>query len=227
MQPYFFPYIGYYQLINAADEFYLYDDVQFIKGGWINRNRVVLNKQISFINLILSGASANKKINEIDVDANPIWKNKLIKSIQQSYAKTPNSESVMSLINEIIFYPEKNLAKYLANSIKKIVQYLEIKTHIIEDSSRFNNQDLQGKERVLDICLKCKTKKYINAAGGKELYDKNYFLQHNIELLFLETLQIEYKQNSREFIPNLSILDVLFYNTVPEIKIILEKYRLN
>ena len=113
MQPYFFPYIGYWQLLNAVDEYVIFDDVNYINRGWINRNRILVNGEPQYINLQLTGASQNKLINEIEVACDPSFAKKRLRTLEQSYGKAPFYQDTMALVTDILDDPEKNLAKYL------------------------------------------------------------------------------------------------------------------
>ena len=163
MQPYFLPYLGYFQLINAADQFVIYDDVNFIKQGWINRNRIQLDEQPFLFTLETKGASSFKKINEITVGSN---KNKLLKTFQQVYSKAPYYSDSIKIISEILESKENNLAVFVGESIKKICDYLEIKTTFLLSSKLEKNKELTAENRVLDICKTLKAKVYINPIGG-------------------------------------------------------------
>ena len=223
MQPYFIPYIGYFQLIKAADTFLIYDDVQFIKGGWINRNYMLLNGSKFMFNLILKGASANKLINEISVQPN---QNKLLKTIYHSYNKAPYFESAFPVIENILNYEDKNLAKFIGNSIITICNYSEIDTKIIYSSALEKNNELKAQEKIIHICKLLDADTYINAIGGKELYDKETFKQAYIDLKFIKNNSTPYTQFKNEFIPWLSILDVMMFNSVEEINKMLDDYEL-
>ena len=223
MQPYFFPYIGYFQLINAVDVFVIYDDVQFIKGGWINRNLLLLKGDKFLFNLIINGASSNKKINEIVVNSN---QSKLVKTIENSYKKAPYFESVFPLFVSIIKSNDKCLSMFIRNSIIKICNYINIETEIIISSTLNKNNDLKGQEKVVSICKLLNSDEYINAIGGQKIYDKDFFLNNNIQLFYLQSNEINYKQFNNNFVSNLSIIDVLMFNTPETINKMLNNYEL-
>ena len=223
MQPYFLPYIGYFQLISAVDKYVIYDDVQYIKGGWINRNKMLLNGKDFMFNLLLSGASPNKLINEITVNEN---QTSMIKTIQSAYGKAPYFNDIFPLMNRIFEFEDKNLGKFLGNSLIQIADYLKFNTKFIYSSEINKDNSLKAQDKVLQICKILGATEYINAIGGQELYSKKDFKQHNIELKFLKTEIIEYKQFKSEFVPYLSILDVMMFNSVEEINEMLDKYEL-
>ena len=223
MQPYLFPYIGYWQLINAVDTFVIYDDVNFIKQGYINRNSILSNGKSQQFTLELIGASSNKLIKEIEIGNNA---NKILKTIKQSYIKAPLFENVISLLEEILTNKEKNLAKYIGYSLEKISQYLEINTKFIYSSNIEKDNTLKAQDKVLEMCNILKADKYINAIGGQELYNKEIFKENGIELNFLKTELVEYKQFKNDFVPYLSIIDILMFNSKDEIKNMLNRYEL-
>lgn len=226
MQPYFLPYIGYWQLLNAVDKYVIYDDVNFIKGGWINRNRMLINGDAKLFNIQMKGASPNKLINEIEVSNNTVWKKKLLKTIENSYRKAPFYTDVFPIIEEIINYDECNLAKYLANSIKKVCNYLNIETELIVSSTLYKDNSLKAQEKVIEICKELKATEYYNAIGGQELYSYEDFKDVDIKLSFLKSNEIKYKQLKDEFVANLSILDVLMFNSINDVRNFLNQYEL-
>lgn len=225
MQPYFFPYIGYWQLINSVDKYIIYDDVNYIKGGWINRNRILINDKPSFVNLKMNGASQNKLIKEVQVSNDNQWKNKLLKTIEHCYKKAPFFDRAFSIIEEIIHNDEEILSLYLENLIRKVAVYLEIETEIILSSTIKKDNDLKGQDKILHICKILGAKEYYNAIGGVGLYSPGEFEANGIKLRFLKTQAIEYKQFNK-FEPNLSIIDVMMFNSKEDIKKMLVKYSL-
>lgn len=223
MQPYFFPYIGYFQLINAVDTFVIYDDVNFIKQGWIAKNRILLGKEPFDFILQLEGVSSFKKINEIKIGNN---RRKLLKTIEQTYKKSPYFTNVYPLLESIFNNEEINLSKFLTFSLIQICNYLEIETEFLISSSIVKNNKLKGEEKVIEVCTKINATDYINTEGGIKLYSKDNFLKSNLNLSFIKVKPLFYKQYDNEFIPWLSIIDVLMFNTVTDIKKMLNQYEL-
>lgn len=226
MQPYFFPYIGYWQLINAVDKYVLYDDVNFIKGGWINRNRILVNGKPQYFNVQMKGASSFRLINEIQINNSEIYINKNIKTIYMAYHKAPYFEKINSLIEKILSNRTENLTEYVINSIKCISEYLDIKTEFIISSSLPKNNKIKGQDKIIDICKKLHADEYYNAIGGMELYSFDKFKENGIILSFVKTNDICYQQFNNEFVPNLSILDVMMFNSQEEIKRMLDDFTL-
>jgi hypothetical protein len=226
MQPYFFPYIGYWQLINAVDKYIIYDDVNFIKGGWINRNSILMNGKDKLINLQLHNASPNKLINEVEVLGNPIYNKKLLKTLESCYKKAPYFPNTFIVIESVINQKEKNLAKYLEFAIKKVCDYLSIDTELIVSSTIRKNNELRSQDKVIEICKILGADEYINAIGGQKLYSYSDFSTKGIGLKFLQTGDIKYTQFKSEFVPNLSIIDVMMFNNQEEISKMLDDYQL-
>jgi len=226
MQPYFFPYIGYFQLIAAVDKFVIYDDVNYINRGWINRNNVLVDGKSALVTLPLKGASQNKKIYEIDVNNEGKEINKLLKTISIAYKKAPFFNPVFDLIEHIFAEPSKNIAAFNIRQLKLICNYCGITTHFIDSSRIYSNSNLKGPDRILDICIQESATRYINPIGGTELYDKNSFNKNGIDLLFIKSLLTEYKQLNHLFVPWLSIIDVLMFNSKEQTLDLLRNYEL-
>ena len=225
MQPYLFPYIGYWQLIKAVDVFVIYDDVNYIKGGWINRNAILENGKRKIITLETRGASQNKLINQILVGNN---KESLIKTLTQNYQRAPYFKPVMGILLDLFRNDEKNLAKFISCTIFNICSYLLIDTKLLICSEVFNNLSLKGVDRIVNICKQLGADAYINAIGGIKMYDKSTFAKQDLLLYFIESNPIEYIQFGKApFVPNLSIIDVMMFNSPEVIQRFLENYRLD
>jgi WbqC-like protein family len=226
MQPYIFPYIGYFQLINAVDKFVIYDDVNFINKSWINRNRILNNGQESLFTIPLKEASQNKLINEIEVNWDDSWKNKFFKTLEQCYKKAPFYQDVLSIIEETFNNDKEIISKVIEVNLILICKYLDINTAIVSSSGIYKNNHLKAQERILDICIQEKAEHYVNPIGGVELYDKSFFENQNIKLSFIKSNLIEYKQFKNDFVPWLSMIDVLMFNSKEKIKEFLNNYEL-
>ena len=221
MQPYLFPYLGYFQLIKSVDAFVVYDDVNYIKGGWINRNFIFSQGDKLLITMPLKSASPNQFINQIIVGDG---QNKLLESIRHGYSKAPQFKIIFPIIEAILLQQEKNLAKFLTFGLLHICEYLGIhpKWHISSELKKDNN--LFGQEKVLAICKELGATQYINVPGGKELYDRKYFATKRMQLSFIQPNSIAYSQFGKEFIPNLSIIDVMMFNNRQQCVRLLEEY---
>jgi len=229
MQPYFLPYIGYMQLMNAVDTFVLYDDVSFINRGWINRNKLLINGQEYMFTVPLKDASQNKRINEVRLADDPKWRSKLLKTIEQGYRKAPYYGTVLPITEKIINFDTDSIAGLIHNSLVELNQYLGLSTTLVPTSTTYNNTPLKAQERILDICRQENATRYINPVGGMELYDKPTFAEAGIELFFIKARRVEYQQFSRnqaDFVPWLSILDILMFNDPASIRTMLDEYDL-
>jgi hypothetical protein len=230
MQPYFLPYIGYFQLIYAVDQFVIYDDVAYIKNGWINRNRYLLNGQPKYFTLSLENASSFKLINQTYIldDEKHTAKEKALKTLLMAYSKASFFKTVHELIEEILLNPDNNIATYNEFSIRKVCAFLNINTRIFV-SSKINKQlNLKAQDKVIDVCKSLDASAYINAIGGKSLYSHDVFRRNGIELKFLRSNseKIIYNQFGDTFLPGLSIVDILMFNSSQEIQKFLEDYSL-
>ncbi|MBF0651625.1 MULTISPECIES: WbqC family protein [Dysgonomonas] len=225
MQPYFLPYIGYFQLLNAVDKYVIYDNIQYTKKGWINRNRILQNGKDLMITIPLEKDSDYLDVKERSLSVG-FDKKKLLNQIRESYRKAPYFEQVMPLIERIINYDDNNLFHYIDNSVREICRYLEINTEIIISSSLGIDHSLKGQDKVIAICKELKATDYYNAIGGQELYSPEEFKKENINLHFISSSPIEYKQFANEFVPWLSILDVMMFNSLEDIHRILDNYEL-
>ena len=226
MQPYFFPYIGYFQLIANSDVFVIYDDVNFIKKGWINRNSILVNNTSYLFSMPLQNVSQNKLINEIFITDLDKWKTDLLKTISSSYKKAPFYQDVYPLIEKIISFDELNLALYIQNSLQNLCAYLNLNTKLIMSSEIVKNNDLRGENKIIDICLQLGATQYVNAIGGIELYTQENFQVKNIDLKFIKSENIIYQQFKNEFKPWLSIIDVIMFNSVEDTRMLLNKFEL-
>lgn len=216
MQPYIFPYIGYFHLIDSVDTFVFYDDVNFINSGWVNRNKILVNGK-DFLFTIPSDWSQNKKINEIFVSGQyEIWKNKFFTTLKHSYGKEKHYKECFKIIEET-FSNNNSLNEICKQSIKNILKYLEIEKKIVDSSNVFNNQYLKSSDRIIDICKKTDANVYINTAGGKELYSKEDFKKESINLYFIK---------SKENLNFVSIIDTIM-KYGKETKKFLKQYELD
>lgn len=227
MQPYFMAYIGYYQLINSVDKFIIYDNIQYTKKGWINRNRILSNNTDYLITLPLKKDS--DYLNIIDRELSESWvndKNKTLNIIKSSYKKSPYFDDVYPLISDCINNSENNLFKYIYDSVLVIKKYLDINTEIIISSELNIDHNLKSQDKVISLCLNQNADVYINSIGGVELYNKETFKEKGIELNFIKTNPIKYNQFKNEFVPWLSIIDVLMFNSKDTVKNYLNEYTL-
>lgn len=229
-QPYMFPYLGYFQLVQVADRFIIYDDVNYIKKGWINRNYILLNSDKHRFTVPLQKVSQNRLIKETHINEHEYdrWKDTFIKIVVQNYAKAPNFDQAFSIIRSVLDNLKGTKISNLATkSIFEVVKYLDISTKILLSSNRmYNNKQLKGQNRIIDICVKENATQYFNLIGGQNLYDKTVFKENNLTLKFLKMKNIQYQQFNNNFVPSLSIIDVMMFNRKTECQELLNQYSL-
>ncbi|MDO6838188.1 WbqC family protein [Paraglaciecola chathamensis] len=226
MQPYFLPYLGYWQMMHAADKFVLYDDVNFIKKGWVNRNRILVNGAAHYVGIPIRNMSQNTKIYELDISETESWRRKNLKTIEMSYKKAPFFSITYALCEDIFLYPKNNLSEFINHSIVCIQQHLGIRTELVPSKGMYNNIHLTGKDRIIDICHQESISNYINAPGGRALYDVVDFKDKGVNLKFVESQLPVYNQGKNEFHQGLSILDVLMFNRLKKVQEFLGMYEL-
>ena len=228
MQPYFMPYIGYFQMIKAVDTFVFYDDVNFIKQGWINRNRILLHHTAFLFTVPLEKATSFSLIKDTCINEKfySSWKEKFLQSIVQNYKKAPHFEAAYSLIGLILNKNCQSISELAIESVKMVSTYLNLQTEFYVASERYQNKELEREKRLIAICKNENATNYINAVGGKELYSKEVFKENGVELEFISSKPIVYKQFKDDFIPWLSIIDVLMFNSIEEVNELLNEYEL-
>lgn len=226
MQPYFFPYLGYWQMFNAVDKFVLLDDVNFIKRGYINSNSVLVNGSAHRFSIPLDRPSQNKLINETKLSFSSEEKEKFLKMIYMAYKKAPYFYSVYELIEQVVYNNTNDLTQFIKYSFEVIKKYLDLDTEILLSSEIEKNNSLKAEQRIIEINKCLGADMYINAIGGQALYDFEHFAKENIALRFIKMDQIEYKQYKDSFVPNLSFIDVMMFNDINSIKKLLLEYEL-
>jgi hypothetical protein len=212
MQPYLFPYIGYFQLLAQVDRFVFYDDVNFIKNGWINRNRLLLQGEPRYFTVPLRDASPFRKIRDVEVAPAAGWRRGVQESIRHAYGKAPHFAAVAALVERVLRAETTRIGELAKASVRAVVDHLGLDTELVDSSSRYGNESLSGAARVVDICRREGASDYYNAPGGRALYDAAEFARHGIALHFVEAQPIEYRQGGAAFVPGLSIIDVLMHN---------------
>ena len=219
MQPYFLPYIGYFQLMSAVDEYIIYDNIEYSKKGWINRNRILVNGSDSFITIPLKKDSDYLNIKDRQLaDSWSIERKKVMSKIVESYRKAPFFKSVTEVIERSLLCEDQNLFNFIHNSLSVVKEYLEIQTPVIVSSTIKIDHTLKSEKKVIEICKARNAINYINPIGGVDLYNREDFKKEGIVLNFLKSDNISYNQFGNEFIPWLSIIDVMMFNSKDDIK---------
>jgi hypothetical protein len=223
MQPYLFPYLGYYQLANAVDKFVFYDDVTFIKGGYINRNNILSCGKAQRFTIPVIGMSSNKLIGELEFDKNV---RKILKSIEQSYRGAPYFGIVYPLIDAVLTCENRSVSHICAKSITEVFKYLGISREFLFSSDLVYDREISAAEKLISMSTILKETDYINSPGGKALYDKDDFTAKGVNLSFIEIKDYEYKQVNSDFVPHLSMIDVLMWNDIGSVNEMLTRFRL-
>ena len=216
-QPYFMPYIYHWQLINAADVFVLGDDYNFINRGWVNRNRILVNGQPKYFNIEVDHASQNKKINELYI-SEIFDPEKKLQILKDAYSKAPHFEEGYALMQKILKCEERNLAYFLEHSIRCVSDYLGITTKFVRSSEIPGNSEFKREYRIYDQCRYVGADTYINATGGRAMYDFAEFEKRNLKLGFIQNGDIQYPQFGQEFVPYLSMMDMIMFQLRDEIR---------
>lgn len=189
MQPYLFPYIGYFQMINCVDTFVILDDVQYIRRGWINRNNISTSDtsdEKSMFTIPVKKGARDSLIKDIEVSNEyNSWKLKFFKTLNRRYSKEVNFTNSMELIRSVLDKEYETINEISSESIMSISNFLDIKTDFIFSSSIPTDGKFQ--EKLINICKYVGATHYINSIGGKELYTKEEFLNHGIKLDFIKT----------------------------------------
>ncbi len=213
MQPYFLPYIGYWQLMRAVDAFVIYDDIEFTKKGWINRNRMLSNGRDEVFTLPLKKDSDFLDVRDRYLaDSFIDERQRIFRRFEAAYRKAPQRESALELLQECLLFEERNLFKFIHHSVVEIGKWLGMQTPIVVSSSLGVDRSLRGQDRVIATCKALGASRYFNPIGGLELYDRKVFAEQGIDLSFQKVKPYEYRQFGAPFVSNLSIIDVLMFN---------------
>ncbi|EGT5654425.1 MULTISPECIES: WbqC family protein [Citrobacter] len=225
MQPYIFPYLGYFQLIMASDIFVLFDDVNYIKKGYINRNSILFNNCAHRFTLPVLNVSQNKHINEHYFSTET---DSFFKTLKMAYCKAPYYKDVICIVEKVLLSEEKKVSVVCFNAIKEILQYIGIDKKVICSSTINYDRSCGAADKIISITKILKNKDYVNAIGGRNLYDTQYFNQMELNLYFLKMNEIFYTQGkvNAEFVPNLSILDALMWLSPSTVRDLLQQYSL-
>ncbi len=217
MQPYFLPYIGYFQLLASVDQFIVYDNIKYTKKGWINRNRMLLNGRDAMFSLPLKKGSDLLDVVERELAAD-FDRTKLLNQFKGAYGRAAQFESTYPILERIVLHEEANLFRYIHHSIVQLCEHLSIDTDIRISSEMHIDHELKSQDKVLALCKAAGADTYINTIGGIELYAKADFRIQGIDLQFIKTRPFEYAQFGDAFVPWLSILDVLMFNPLNTVR---------
>lgn len=211
MQPYFLPYVGYFQLIAAVDVFVVYDRIKYTKKGWINRNRLLREGADAMFSLPLKNDSDSLDVVDRQLAAD-FDRRKLLNQFTGAYARAPHFDECFTLLERIVQFDDSNLFRFLHHSIFETCAFLELSTEIRVSSTIDVDPQLKGQDKVIALCRALKADTYINPSGGTDLYSREDFGAQGVDLRFLRALPFEYAQFGKPFVPWLSIVDVLMFN---------------
>jgi hypothetical protein len=226
MQPYFFPYIGYFQLLAACDLFVVADDVQYIQQGWVNRNRILVHGAPAWITLPVAGADHSLPIHRREYVLEHRLANRIRRRIADAYRRAPHFARTMTLVDEVFDCRESGVASFNYHLLACVATRLSIDTPMRLASSIPREPGCEGQARVVDVCRRLGATTYINPSGGAALYNPNAFAKEGIHLRFLQSQAREYVQFGSPFVPWLSILDVLMFNDTKSVQEMLHEHRL-
>ena len=230
MQPYLFPYIGYFQLIHSVDSFVICDDVQYIREGWVNRNRILLDGRPYYITLPVERGHRSDNINQRNFSLSKFkeGQEKILHQLSHAYRKAMYFSEVMRLVEQVFACEERDVASFLACHLKKVCDYLGIETpFLISSETKTDTDGLTGQDRIIAMCRAMNANHYINPIGGQTLYDRETFERQGIKLSFIKTGTYHYTQFANKFVSDLSIIDVMMFNSVDKIHEMLNKYQLS
>jgi len=227
MQPYLFPYLGYYQLFHATNTFVSLDDVPFIKKGWINRNRILLQGNDHLFTVPISGQSQNVSIRDSMVASEDGWRKKLLNTMTHAYRKAPCFESVFPIVERVLSNGNVSIADMAEESLRSVMNHLGLPSEILHASELDIDPDLHGQSRIMAICARLQTSLYVNPSGGRTLYEPDVFARHGMDLRFLRMVPVKYDQGgSKTFQPALSMIDILMWNSKDEVLALMAAYAL-
>jgi hypothetical protein len=226
MQPYFFPYLGYFQLAASVDTFVFYDDVNFRKGGFVNRNRLLVSGRVGYFTVPLSKASSSSTIDQVQIDGSKPWRRRLATTLRSSYARAPHFRAVFELFERVSSLEDGRISELAKRSVRLVAEYVGLATTFVDSSSVYGNAERSGVERVLDVCRRENAAAYHNLPGGAKLYGDDEFERAGLCLRFVAPRVAPYPQFSAPFVPNLSMLDVLMFNDAASVREKLSQYSL-
>lgn len=223
MQPYLFPYLGYYQLLHYADIFVLYDDVNYIKRGFINRNTLLANGKPQRFTLPVVSGSQNRLIKDVKFTNET---GKLLKTIRHNYARAPFFHDVFPLIESVLNQQKRDIAEVCRASLVQVANHLGISLDVRLSSQIDYDRQASSEGKLISICQQLDSKRYVNTIGGQKLYDKCVFGEKGISLSFIHMGDVSYTQGSQPFVANLSFIDVLMWCPKEQVPSLLNQYHI-
>lgn len=226
MQPYLFPYIGYFQLMAVADIFVVHDDVQYIKGGWINRNRILSRGKPHWVTLPVAAGAHQLNINQRGYASGAEGPRQFLRCLEAAYRTASNFAEVFDLVRRLLLHENRNVAAFNTHALQAVAKSVGITTPLVLSSEMTKDDSLNGEARVIAICEALGAKRYVNPIGGTALYRQARFAEHGLELCFLQPEPRAYRQFGSVSVPGLSIIDVLMFNDAATVNEMLEEFKL-
>jgi hypothetical protein len=228
MQPYVFPYIGYFNLCHASDIFVFYDDVNYIKQGWINRNRILVNKCPYAFSIPLKNGSSFELIGNVAMSGFDKYKVKFLEQIEQSYCKAKFFKAGRKYVENVLNAESESISRLAIKSVVDFFELVDIERRFLTSSEAFSSsRGIDRADRLIEIVKSLGSSRYVNPLGGAALYDRSYFNQKGVKLYFVKSKLIPYTQVRRAgFVAGLSIIDVIMNNSVDDIRLHLKSYKL-
>ena len=217
MQPYFFPYVGYLQLIGAVDLFIVYDNIKYTKKGWINRNRMLQSGKDVMFSLPLRSDSDSLDVRDRSLAAD-FNRDKFLNQLRGAYSRAPNFAQVFPMVERAVRHEDTNLFAYLHHALIRTCQHLGLTTPIRVSSTVEIDHGLKNQDKVIALAMAVGATTYVNAIGGLDLYDRDAFQAKGLELQFIRSRPFEYRQFGDPFVPWLSIIDMLMFNPLETVR---------
>lgn len=212
MQPYWFPYIGYFQLIAHSDVFVIRDEVQYTKEGWINRNRFLVAGEPRWITLPVKRAPHRSRISEREYLLEQPEVDRVARRLEEAYRSAPQFEAVRRLVTETMSYDTATVSAFNTNAIEAVLEFIGVDVEVLAASSLQLADGVGGEDRVIEICRRVNATRYLNPIGGRTLYSAERFADGGLELAYLTPGLTPYEQFGGPFVESLSIIDVLMFN---------------
>jgi hypothetical protein len=225
MQPYFFPYIGYFQLMSQCDTFVVFDDVQYVDHRWMNRNRILLNGKSAWLTYPVERGPLAGSIRDRLYVARDQDRLDVLNKLHEAYRRAPNYEPVRALVQSCLDFESRSVSAFNANLLEAVARAIGLRSTMKFASDFGIDPSLRGEDRVLAVCAALGAREYVNSIGGVSLYSSENFDRRGVTLRFLKGEAVQYRQFGAEFVPSLSIIDALMFTDESELADMLSRCR--
>lgn len=230
MQPYFFPYIGYFSLIEYADKFVFFDTPQYISRGWINRNRILtLNGEPTYITVPVEKAPQETPIREIMIDNSKDWRGRIYGQLSAYKRRAPRYSITEAIVHDVLDgFKGNGLSELSIRTVKMMSDILGLKCEYGIFSGMKENivEVKKPDEWALEISKALEADVYVNPPGGMSFFDRDKYRNAGIEIKFLQSNLRPYRQRIGQWVPALSVIDVLMFCDEREVTDMLKDYAL-